>query len=125
MVLFSGQRHSRGEISINGHTHKPNYSNPRCACMPRVNNLLHVYCIVTRQILLIDVHGEMAFYQIYTQILSHQIPRSLPVRAGRGRERGGGGRREREIEEEEGEGNWGGRGEKGEGDWGGRWQGGI
>ena len=60
------------------------------------------------------VHGEMAFYLIYTQILSHQIPRSLPVREeGKG---GGGGRGEREIEEEEGEGNWGGRGEKGEGD---------
>ena len=31
----------------NTHTHRPHYSNPCCACMPRVNNMSHMYVYLT------------------------------------------------------------------------------
>ena len=58
-----------------------------------------VYCyIYTKQSQLMDVHEEMASYQLYTQIQSHQIPRNQPDQ--REREIEGGREAEREAERE-------------------------
>ena len=35
-VVFGTNKQSSGELK-HGHTNRPNYSNPRCACAPRVN----------------------------------------------------------------------------------------
>ena len=47
-MVFRTKRRSGGEMLINGHTDRqtdrqtdrPNCSNPRCACAPRVNNCM-------------------------------------------------------------------------------------